>query len=186
MTEEKVVPVWKYETQYVISESGRVFSIKRKKELKPHLTENGYHRICLYSLTRKKGKSHNVHRLVLQSFTKSDFPDKDAAHKDGTRLNNHIDNLYWATPIENGRDKVIHGRNRPGEQNHRAKITEDEVRLLIKMHRENANYPNVRKILARAFGLSKDHVQNIINGRFWNHVTGFPRRRADRRLWEKT
>lgn len=52
-----------------------------------------------------------VHRLVCEAFKGGDKQEGQTMvnHKDGTRTNNHIDNLEWATPAQNSQHAFAHG-----------------------------------------------------------------------------
>src|SRR5687767_12860617 len=69
----------------------------------PSLTKNGY---LTVNIERKPRK---VHALVLECFVGPRPEKHDACHNDGTRTNNVLSNLRWATRKENMRDAVGHG-----------------------------------------------------------------------------
>lgn len=125
------MPIDGFEDAYYISDRGRVKSqmrlvegemrtlsghsyrhIKRRyngnRLLKPKFTHHGYHQFKL----SKDGRSvmAYAHRLVLLAF---DGPPpegcKHAAHLNGKRTDNRIENLMWATPVENMSHKADHG-----------------------------------------------------------------------------
>jgi hypothetical protein len=50
-----------------------------------------------------------VHRLVLFTFVGPCPPGMESRHKDGNRRNNRLDNLEWASPLDNQADKIAHG-----------------------------------------------------------------------------
>lgn len=94
-----------YEGMYEISNLGRLKSVERKvknkngyrlikeKMLKPIKNNKGYY--C-YGLRNKTGlKMILLHRLLGEHFldNKNNYPCIN--HKDGNKLNNHIDNLEW-------------------------------------------------------------------------------------------
>lgn len=97
--------IWKdikgFEGQYQISTFGNVRSVYKKstKILVVFKTEKGYLRAKLHS----KNKKHyvKVHRLVAQAFIPNPDNKPQINHKDGNKLNNHIDNLEWVTDLEN-------------------------------------------------------------------------------------
>jgi hypothetical protein len=88
------------------------------------------------------------------------------AHGDGSRDNNHVTNLRWATRRENAADAARHGTLARGSRNGLAKTDEDsvvEVRRLAAM-----GVP--RAVLAKQFGMSKQMVGNVVARRYWKHV----------------
>lgn len=90
--------VWKNykDTTYMISNYGRVKNNKTGKFLKGKITANGYKE---YQLNRK---SLLAHRLVYSLFNDIELEtSQQINHKDGNKLNNHLDNLEVVTASEN-------------------------------------------------------------------------------------
>lgn len=80
--------------------------------LKPSLSR-GYHRYLLCVGGRHINRT--AHSLVCIAFNgPKPSPEMHCAHKDGDRLNNTPENLYWATPLENAADRDRHGRTHRG------------------------------------------------------------------------
>tara|TARA_R110000744_G_scaffold371682_1_gene482839 strand:+ start:894 stop:1214 length:321 start_codon:yes stop_codon:yes gene_type:complete len=97
-------PVKGYEKYYTVSSTGKIYSIKMKRELKGSLIK-GYRRVKL------KGISFAVHRLVADAFIKGRCEYRRCVnHKDCDRLNNHMDNLEWCSHLENSEHAVKMGR----------------------------------------------------------------------------
>ena len=85
---------------YLISNFGNVFSIKRNKQLKKHI--NGSDGYVSYQLWYKgKGKHFLAHRLVALTFIENDLAKPQVNHKDGVKNNNMVTNLEWVTRSEN-------------------------------------------------------------------------------------
>lgn len=100
---------------YKISSRGRLVRRHRNwrgeiedRELRPALNR-GYLRFVLCMDGKKVNRP--AHVLVCTAFhgAKSDAS-MVCAHRDGDKLNNAPDNLYWATPKENADDRERHGR----------------------------------------------------------------------------
>jgi len=85
-----------------------------------------------------------------------------AAHRCGNRLCFTYTHLYWATPKENGEDRVRHGTQAVGEAAGRpkTKLTKRQVRD-IRASKETGT------AIALTLGLHKSTVNNIITGKSW-------------------
>lgn len=122
-----------------------------------------------------------ANRLVCEVFHgPAPSPRHQAAHKDGVRLNNCADNLYWATPMENKMDSIRHGTSVRGEtcanQHGPAKLTAADVLSM------RAAYSGKRGELVRfadKHGVHPTCVRKAIFGETWAHVPG--RSALDRR-----
>ena len=92
--------IWKdvkgYEGLYQISSYGQVYSIKRKRILKPINSHHGYKRIRLYT-NSQNWKTFALHRLVAINFIPNPNNYPEVNHKDENHSNNNIDNLEWCT-----------------------------------------------------------------------------------------
>lgn len=82
-----------YEDLYYVSTDGEVYSVRRKKILKPWKNEIGYLLVTL----RKDGVKKNVrvHRLVAEAFIPNPHGYPQINHKDEDKTNPHVDNLEW-------------------------------------------------------------------------------------------
>ncbi len=101
----KPVHIEKYENRYMISNFGNVKNAETNYVLSTGNLRSGYRSTTLYN--NGKNKAFKVHILVANAFLEKpkNKNKKWVNHKDGNKLNNHIDNLEWVTPREN----VIHG-----------------------------------------------------------------------------
>jgi len=93
--------VWKnipYFSKYQISSYGNIKNIINNKLLKPHI-KNSYYSVALFDDTGKR-KGMLIHRLVAISFLPNDENKLTVNHKDHNTLNNKLDNLEWASHLE--------------------------------------------------------------------------------------
>lgn len=105
-----------------------------------------------------------VHRAVLLAFVGPCPAGMQACHKDGNKSNSRLDNLRWDTARENQLDKVEHGTLLKGEQISRAKLTEANVREVLRSQESSSD-------LGRRFGVSAEAIRDIRRGRNWQHVS---------------
>ena len=87
-------------SDYEISNTGKVKSVRFKRLLKPSKSGNQYLYVNL--VCNKQKKTTAIHKLVIEHFG-PERPNLETVvdHKDSNIHNNHIDNLEWVTIKEN-------------------------------------------------------------------------------------
>lgn len=107
--------------EYIINDSGdndkSVWSIKTQQWLKSRLLPNGYVQICF----TKDGKHHYryLHRLLANEFIPNPDNKPTVNHKNHIRDDNRLENLEWATRLEQN-DSIMRenvSRARVGQHN---------------------------------------------------------------------
>lgn len=98
------VPI-KNNPRYLIHRDSRIYSKFRNRLLKPS-KKGGYLNVFLGA-----DNQYKVHRLVAIQFIDNPENKKNVNHKDGDKLNNHVDNLEWATLSENSQHAYDTGLN---------------------------------------------------------------------------
>lgn len=92
---------------YEITTSGKVISSYKKGiELVPRVNKGGYLYVNLYNENGRKTKK--IHRLVAETFIPNPQNLPQVNHKDGNKLNNHIENLEWCNQSYNTQHAVKH------------------------------------------------------------------------------
>lgn len=170
--------IWKdikgYEGLYQISSFGRVKSLERVTSQNKFLSEKlkiaslsvqGYFKVTLC----KNGKCIQlyIHKLVAENFLDNPENKLQANHIDGIKINNHISNLEWVSPLEN----MTHARNLgllniKGENNHFHSLNESEVLAIRKLYSEG--YTSNR--LAKMYGVSTTCILLIKSRKTWKHI----------------
>lgn len=171
-------PVHGYEGAYEVSSLGRVrsvprwvnnkngsFSLKRRRIMALHRSRRtGY----IQARLAKDGHSQtlNVHRLVCIAFYGLN-DGMQVAHIDGSRDNNCAENLRWDDARGNASDRLIHGTQQMGEQQHLAKLTEADVLEMRSLYTgTRGDLPR----LARRYGITSAQVHNIVKRKHWKHI----------------
>lgn len=164
---------------YRVGSNGTVWSIrgrgngtyKNRKAKKWRKINPGTHKKSGHLLVTlvKNGKTFwfYVHTLVLETFKgprpvgyqARHFPDRDPS-------NNSIENLSWASPKKNQRDRIFHGTDNRGEKHGKAKVSERRVLKIRKLYRRGWK---VREICNR-YSLSYNTVYPIVRGNTWKHL----------------
>lgn len=94
-------PIKEFETFYLISDLGRVFSL-RTKTIRKTLLNGGYPEVKLCLGKKRIGKY--IHRLLAEHFIPNPLNKPQVHHKDGNKSNNNLMNLEWVSQ----RDNLIH------------------------------------------------------------------------------
>lgn len=164
-----------YEGSYSVSSWGRVRSESRtipsgrsmrgsrriRQRILKSCVGNTYPSVGL-SLRSVVAKA-TVHALVAKAFLGPAPEGHEVAHHDGDPTNNRVDNLRWATRVENAADRSRHGTQRRGEAVQVSKLTEADVRSIRVRAAEGA----ATKQLAAEFGVSGAQIRNIVARRSW-------------------
>lgn len=72
--------------------------VRRSRELKPRLNEDGYLTVSIHYPTGQKIKL--VHRLLAETYIPNPHSKETVNHIDGIKTNNTLENLEWATASE--------------------------------------------------------------------------------------
>jgi len=156
-----------YDGRYMVSNIGRVYSIKTNKYLKQNI-RSGYPSVKLQFNCSKK--TYSTHRLVAAAFIKNESGKREVNHRDGDKENNHVLNLEWATPSENMSHAVKNGLvslpSQMGESHSQSKLTNENVILIRLLGRMGKPINH----LSAVFGVSSPAVSMAANYKRWNHL----------------
>ena len=102
--------IWKdikgYEGLYKVSNTGKVYSYKRKKELRAN--GQGYPSVNL--VNGRSSKHKYIHRLVAEAFIPNPDNKSDVNHINGVTNDNRVTNLEWTTRMENIQKYLVSDR----------------------------------------------------------------------------
>lgn len=140
-----------------------------------------------YGRTFMNGRWHYAHRLAWQIAHGVVPAGMYICHSCDNPGCVRPDHLFLGTPADNHHDARSKGRLRSnpptgarhwahqhpervrrGEANNKAKLTEAQVRELVKAHRNGSSQTE----LARQYGIRQSSVWQILAGHTWKHVTG--------------
>ena len=153
---------------YLINNTGKIWSIKRKQYLKPYYIGYGgkeYLAVGLY--TKSKRYQFKVHKLILETFVGPCPDNMECCHRDGNRFNNKLENLRWDTRKENIKDSIKHGTHqclRREEQSANHKLTKKEVTEIRQLH--SSGYFSQRH-LGEIYNIHPTMVSRIIKYKNW-------------------
>lgn len=134
---------------YLISNQGRILSLRKGIWLKPRATNGDRHvQVCL------NGKWMYVHRLVAMAFIKKpNIYVECVLHKDDNPKNNNVNNLQWGTQYENMQQRFGY----PAERNKQIKDTFYQQRKTY-----NGKIVNLIQNIADEFKVSYGNVCCIV------------------------
>ena len=138
-----------YEGIYAADESGQVWSYRRKKFLKPFMSNTGYLQVGLC----KDGKSKTclLHRLIAETLLPNPENKPQVHHIDGDRTNSALSNLQWTTPEENNNDEL-----------HKQRCsTRSKKVYFVELEKEF----NSMTEAAREIGVSSSRISECCNGK---------------------
>lgn len=110
---------------------------------------------------RERWRQVFIHVLVCEAFHgPRPSPIHQVGHRDGSKDNNHADNLRWVTPKENAADRDLHDRTCYGLRNKGAKYPPATVRAILAS-------PLSALAASKHFGVSRTQVRRIRAGICW-------------------
>ena len=135
----------------------------RRMYFKPD--QGGYYTVSLWRNNARTNK--RLHVLVLECFVCPRPLGMLALHKNDSPLDNRLENLYWGTYAENGRDATRNARCRIGISHPQCKVPEETAHLI----RSRAAQGESHTTIAADFHISRTTVGNIVHGRTRRYAT---------------
>ena len=160
-----------YEELFSITEDGQIWSKRSSRFLKLNIL-NGY----LAHVTKIGGREgKNVvlkaHRLVAKAYVSNPENKPYVNHKDGDKLNNHVDNLEWCTARENTQHAHDTGLAKAlsGTENVNSKLSEEDVRYIRANYRPRDKEFGTRG-LGIKFNIAQSTISKIINNKTYKNT----------------
>lgn len=132
------------------------------KLLKPAYYSNGYQFVALSengTVTQKL-----LHRIVATAFLPNPLNKAYVNHKDGNKVNNHVDNLEWVTPTENAQHAILTGLTnmKSGDNPYSRSVTveRDGIKKQFETQREAAQFIGAKEVTLSA----SRKYNRILNG----------------------
>jgi hypothetical protein len=100
---------------YIIFENGVVINTETGKEMKYTKNTGGYYKVGLSNNTKVKG--YLVHRLIAEAYIPNSDNKPCIDHVNRIKTDNRIENLRWATHLENMQNKSDQINNTSGTTN---------------------------------------------------------------------
>jgi hypothetical protein len=159
---EKWVAVVGYEGKYMVSDLGRVMSLRTGRIFKPQpIALGNYHGVRL----SKDGRTVNkrVADLVMAAFVGPKDAGIEVNHKNGVHTDNSLVNLEYVTKRQQEDHAVANALHAWGERHGMAKLTADIVRLIRLSSESNV-------ALAARYGVQDGTILAARTGKTWKHL----------------
>ena len=143
---------------YEITKEGQVINRHSGRILKGQPNGKGYLRVSI------GGKLCFIHRLVAEQYIPNPENKQQVNHKDGNKLNNHVDNLEWVTNQENRDHAINENLHAQGENCPWSKLTAHDVEAIRKLYGKVSN-----KELAEIYGVAASTISAIQQYRSWKN-----------------
>lgn len=141
---------------YQVFSTGKIYSLKSGKYLKPSIDKGGYHKVDLWK--GKKRYTRRIVRLVAETFIPNPNNKPQVNHKDGIKSNNEVSNLEWVTRSEN----MIHAVDTGLLSN----IPKTAVRVYdYKTGNFKSLHPSVGDA-SRFYGLNRSSIFKVLRGAY--------------------
>ncbi|MDE2217238.1 MAG: NUMOD4 motif-containing HNH endonuclease, partial [Planctomycetota bacterium] len=174
---ENWVPAKGFEWLYLVSDYGRVKSLRTLVEIAPwqlepkllsqYVHSDGY---IKYTFIKDSKKYYMLaHRLVAENYLTNTENYPVVNHKDGNKTNCHVSNLEWCSQADNIHHAYLTGlkEGTKGELNHLSVLSSDQVLSIDYMLKQGIPYSEI----AYEFNISPITVSDIKRGKSWSWLT---------------
>lgn len=122
-----------------------------------------------YAFVYTGAKQERVHRLVAEAFLPNLENKLEVNHIDGNKLNNCVENLEWATHLENMQHAVRTGLHKlPFGENSRRAILDFEKVAYIRKHFIKRHHEFGLTGLGKKFGVTPTTIARVVYNKNWN------------------
>lgn len=168
---EEWKPILGFEGYYMISNMGRVYSIKKDIYLAGDVSWSGHIRVTLFNKEKKIKKRWQIHRLVAIYFLNlpENYNKMVVNHLDSNPGNNCFLNLEWTTQQKNTIHAMENNKNwivPIGRKNGQSKLDDVKASAAIEMWNNNIK----QKDIAKKFNVTRATIAQITQGRQWKHL----------------
>lgn len=150
------------------STAGRIRKVSTGEIVTPY-TNKGYQFITLRIIEGRYIDTvpRTVHYLAMLTFVGERPDGMHINHKNGIKTDNRVENLEYCTPAENSRHAADVLKRFSGITRRGGKLTTEQVREIRQRY---ANGGETHNSLAKAFGVSKCSINEILQRRAWKYI----------------
>lgn len=143
-----------------------ILSVKFHRVSGSKATTTGY-RVSALRASNGAKKPVTFHSLVATAFYGPCPPGmvcRHFPHRD--QQNNRIENLSWATPVQNASDRAVHGTALFGESHPNTRLTRDQIVEIRGLRDQRVTLIEI----ARRYGVTHHCIKGICRRASWKHV----------------
>lgn len=169
-------PIPRFKGAYEVSSIGRVRSLVYKNKqccklrnepriISQHKNNGGYFSCII------RNKTYRPNRLVLEAFVGECPNGMEAAHLNGVKDDNRLENLKWVTKKENAYHRdYLHGHAPWCEGNGQSKLKKENIWEIRRLNSAGLS----SKTIGEKFGIYYTYVNKILRGDLWKHLEHQP------------
>lgn len=138
-----MIEEWKQieDTEYLVSNLGRVYSNKSNKILSTQTHRNWY--VTVWISTKSGNKTPALHRLVAEAFIPNPLNKPQVNHIDRNKQNNCASNLEWVTQSENTIHAYKLGLQKLKHKNCKHKLYYEDVCMIFDTVKELCEFVHI-------------------------------------------
>ena len=119
-----------------------------------------------YGYLHSHGKRHAAHKVAYELYNGPIQKGLLVCHRCDTPNCVNPEHLFLGTPADNQKDMKLKKRSTIGERNPLAKLTEDKVVEVFKLHKSGMQ----QKDIAAMFNVSRATISLVVSRKNWGHV----------------
>lgn len=145
---------------FEVSNTGKLRNVRTGTEYKTYKNKQGYYQVCVSLGSCNNKQVFKIHRAVAETFISNQENKPQVNHIDGDKTNNCVDNLEWATNLENSHHAWKNGLITSHESKSR-KLSDEQVEYIRENYIANDKIFGCRP-LANKFGVHHKTISDII------------------------
>ena len=156
---------WKQieDTQFYISNMGRIKNIETGNILKPSPNPKGY--LCVNLTVNRVKRPFKIHRLVAKDFIPNPENKKQVNHINCDKTDNRVENLEWVTNLENMRHAISHGLYANGGYDGLLRHNELKKKKIVATSIDGKQVINFNSISEAERYFNSRHITDVLKGK---------------------
>lgn len=156
---------WKQieDTQFYISNMGRIKNIETGRVLKTAPNNKGY--LTVNVTVNRVKRPLKIHRLVAKYFIPNPDNKEQVNHINCIKTDNRVENLEWVTNLENMRHAIEHGRYKNGGYDGLLRHNEEMKKKIVATSLDGKQVINFNSISEAERYFNSRHITDVLKGK---------------------